>query len=112
TPPPASPLPPQAVPTPSWSPDGRQLVFSGGKGGLTDLYIVDRDGRNLRRLTNDRNGDNQPQWSPDGRTIAFVSDRGPQTDFDNLKFSRWQVSLYHPASGRGSVVPNPAVTKR
>jgi Tol biopolymer transport system component len=95
----------EGVTSPSWSPDGRQLVFSGSKGGLTDLYIVDRDGRNLRRLTNDRNGDMQPQWSPDGKTIAFASDRGPQTDFDNLKFSRWQISLYDMESGRISVLP-------
>jgi Tol biopolymer transport system component len=98
-------LPLEGVTSPSWSPDGRQLVFSGNKGGTTDLYIVDRDGRNLRRLTNDRNGDMQPQWSPDGRTIAFASDRGPQTDFDNLKFSRWQVSLYDLESGRVTVLP-------
>jgi Tol biopolymer transport system component len=98
-------LPLEGVTSPSWSPDGRQLVFSGAKGGITDLFVVDRDGRNLRRLTNDRNGDNQPQWSPDGKTIAFVSDRGPQTDFDNLKFSRWEVSLYDLETGRISVLP-------
>jgi len=81
-------------------------VFSGSKGGITDLYVVDRNGKNLRRLTNDRHGDLQPQWSPDGSTIAFASDRGPQTTFDELKFSRWQVSLYDVESGRVSVVPN------
>jgi Tol biopolymer transport system component len=98
-------LPLEGVTSPSWSPDGHQLVFSGSKGGITDLYVVDRDGRNLRRLTNDRNGDNQPQWSPDGKTIAFASDRGPQTDFDDLKFSRWQISTYDMESGRISTIP-------
>lgn len=101
-------LPLEGVTSPSWSPDGRQLVFSGSKGGLTDLYIVDRDGRNLRRLTNDRHGDMQPQWSPDGRTIAFASDRGPQTDWENLKFSRWQISLLDLESGRVTTIPGQA----
>jgi Tol biopolymer transport system component len=101
-------LPLEGVTSPAWSPDGRQLVFSGNNGGITDLYVVDRDGRNLRRLTNDRNGDMQPQWSPDGKTIVFASDRGPQTDFDNLKFSRWQISLYDMESGRISVLPGQA----
>src|SRR5688500_15307579 len=101
-------LPLEGVTSPAWSPDGRQLVFSGNKGGITDLYIVDRDGRNLRRLTNDRHGDLQPQWSPDGKTITFASDRGPQTDFEALKFSRWQISLYDMESGRVTVLPNQA----
>ena len=101
-------MPLEGVTSPAWSPDGRQIVFSGNKGGITDLYVVDRDGKNLRRLTNDRHGDLQPQWSPDGGTIAFASDRGRQTDFENLKFSRWQVSLYDVESGRVSVVPDQA----
>ena len=33
---------------PSWSPDDKQIVFSGTRGGITDLYIVDADGKNLR----------------------------------------------------------------
>lgn len=96
-------LPLETVSGPSFSPDGRQIVFSGGKGGITDLYVVDTDGKNFRQLTNDRYGDFQPQWSPDGKTIAFASDRGTQTDFNLLRFSKWQISLYDMGSGGISV---------
>src|SRR5207249_748494 len=57
-------LPIEGVTSPSWSPDGGQLVFSGNEGGLTDLYVVNADGSGLRQLTHDRNGDVQPSWSP------------------------------------------------
>ncbi|MDO8667086.1 MAG: basic secretory protein-like protein, partial [Gemmatimonadales bacterium] len=55
-----------AITNPTWSPDGQQLVFTGYDGGWSDLYVVDADGRNLRRLTNDRYADLMPSWSPDG----------------------------------------------
>ena len=90
---------------PSWSPDGRQLVLSGNTGGITDLYVVDRDGKNLRRLTNDKHGDLQPQWSPDGRYIAFASDRGPDADFSLLAIPKWRISVYDLESGRVDVLP-------
>ncbi len=51
---------------PAWSPDGRQLVFARGNGnpdpGATfDLFIINRDGTGLRRLTS--TGDaRQPTW--------------------------------------------------
>jgi len=85
--------------TPSWSPDGRQLVFTGFDGGLSDLFIVNRDGTGLRRLTTDKYADLQPAWSPDGKTIAFVTDRGGDTDFEDLRFGNLRIALYHLDSG-------------
>ncbi|MGH7717941.1 MAG: peptidase S9, partial [Gemmatimonadaceae bacterium] len=88
-------LPLEGVTGPSWSPDGTRLVFTGYTQGVTDLFIVNADGSGLERLTADRYGDLQPQWSPDGSMIAFASDRGARTDLDVLRFSPWQIAVYH-----------------
>jgi Tol biopolymer transport system component len=80
--------------TPSFSPDGKQIVFSGLDGGLSDLFIVNTDGTGLRRLTHDKYADLNPVWSPDGHSIAFVTDRGPGTDFETLQFSGPRIALY------------------
>jgi hypothetical protein len=82
------------ITTPSWSPDGSQVVFTGYSGGISDLYVVGRDGNNLRRLTNDKNADFHPVWSPDGRSIAFSTDRGEGTDFGTLQFGNWRIATY------------------
>ncbi len=87
-------VPLHGVTTPSWSPDGTQLVFTGYDGGFSDLFIVDADGANLRRLTNDRFADLHPSWSPDGRTIAFATDRGPHTDLRSLQVGPLSIGLY------------------
>jgi Tol biopolymer transport system component len=97
-----------AVTGPSYSPDDKRIVFSGTVGGVTDLYIVDADGKNLRRLTNDLYGDLQPSWSPDGRTIAFATDREPPTDITRLRFAKWQIALIDAETGQIQVVPNQA----
>ncbi|MCI0512678.1 hypothetical protein L0128_05660 [candidate division KSB1 bacterium] len=64
------------IASPAWSPDNKQLVFSGSNfGGLNDLYIVDLETNELRKLTNDFYEDRDPAWSPDGQNIVFCSDR-------------------------------------
>src|SRR5262249_51327999 len=79
-------VPLSGVTTPSFSPDGKRLLFSGLDGGLSDLFTMNIDGTDLRRLTNDKFADLHPVWSPDGTTIAFATDRGPHTDLAALKW--------------------------
>ena len=60
---------------PSWSPNGQQIAFASDRDGNFEIYVMDADGSNLRRLTNNGDRDVYPSWSPDGQQIAFVSDR-------------------------------------
>jgi Tol biopolymer transport system component len=92
-------VPLNGLTTPSWSPDGRQLVFTGYDGGLSDLFVINADGTDLRRLTNDKYADFHPAWSPDGKTIAFTTDRGPVTDFSMLRIGNLRLALYHLDTG-------------
>ena len=64
----------------AWRPDGRQLAFArrvrGRHGSLLyDLYLVDADGGDLRRLTHSRRA-TAPSFSPDGLRLAFVGVEG------------------------------------
>jgi Tol biopolymer transport system component len=59
---------------PAWSPDGSTLAFSRTLYGNQDIYLVNVDGSNLRRLTEDPGHDVLPTFTPDGQLI-FRSDR-------------------------------------
>lgn len=60
---------------PAWSPDGTRIAFWSTRDGNAELYIANRDGSNVRRLTTSPGIDESPTWSPSGTQIAFVSDR-------------------------------------
>ena len=49
--------------------------FIGDFGLSSEIYVMDADGKNTRRLTNNRKDDWAPSWSPDGERIAFAADR-------------------------------------
>jgi TolB protein len=58
-----------------YAPNGTRLAAVISVDGAPEIFTVDVDGRNLRRLTNHKAIDVSPTWSPDGARIAFVSDR-------------------------------------
>ncbi|HEX7238782.1 MAG TPA: hypothetical protein VF263_00840, partial [Longimicrobiaceae bacterium] len=57
---------------PAWSPDGRWVLFSSDRTGISDLYAYDLEGDRLLRVTRVLTGAFQPDVSPDGRWIAFA----------------------------------------
>ena len=52
-----------------------QIAFVSERDGNPEIYVMDADGENPRRLTNNRHEDWAPSWSPDGKRIVFFSDR-------------------------------------
>ena len=75
---------------PSWSPDGKRIVFSARREGhfenkfaiTYEIYVMNADGGNEERLTDNRKNDLRSVWSPDGKRIVFESDR--KGDFENF----------------------------
>ena len=50
--------------SPSWSPDGRHLVFSSTVEGKSQIYMIDADGKDLERITFTGTHNSAPSWSP------------------------------------------------
>jgi dipeptidyl aminopeptidase/acylaminoacyl peptidase len=89
---------------PTFSPDGRSLVFrrelglsrvieaKQGKGAATDIYRLDLESGALRNLTAEWDlvpGD--PAWSADGRSIAWAAEVGGETHRFRVAAARGRV---------------------
>ena len=60
---------------PVLSPDGKKIAYYGNINGNWDLYLIDADGQNQRRITTHSAYDGEPWWSPDSSKLVFTSNR-------------------------------------
>ena len=58
-----------------WSPDGKYLVYTGGRDNNFDIYKIPSSGGNEVRLTDAKALDDGPEYTPDGKYIYFNSAR-------------------------------------
>lgn len=63
------------VTNPVFHPTKDLIAFVSNIDGDADIFLVRRNGSELKRLTDNQATDINPVWSPDGERIVFVSDR-------------------------------------
>jgi Tol biopolymer transport system component len=68
------------------SPDGKRIVFTSLKDGDLEIYTMNADGSDVRRLTNTPGYDGGAWWSPDGKQIVYRANH--PTDSAELKIYR------------------------
>ncbi|RPD47218.1 hypothetical protein DNI29_13820 [Hymenobacter sediminis] len=84
----------------SYSPDGKSLVFSGVRGGQTDLYLLRAGSRTPEKLTNDVFDDVEPAFLPGGNGLVFSSNRwldsaGTAKGSFGTVVNNYDLYLYH-----------------
>ena len=82
---------------PAWSPDARKIAFHRDSGGNNvDIYIMNVDGSNIRRLTDTPGPDTLPTWTPDGRIV-----------FRSARSGSWAIYVMNAdSSGQKQIIAN------
>lgn len=87
--------------SPTWSPDGKQIAFVSDRNGELQIYVMNSDGSNLRRITSGGYS-TDPSWSPniDVNKIAFVRVEGAEANIYTINTDGSDEQRLTSGSGR------------
>ncbi len=80
---------------PRMHPNGLELAFTSYRDGNAEIYLMDREGNNLTRLTSDPSADLAPSWTTRGDGLVFASNRG----------GSFQIYFLNRTTGEASMLP-------
>src|SRR5210317_1299829 len=75
----------------TYAPDGKAILFESNRDGNWEIYLMNNDGTDQKRLTFDGGNDRRPSWHPDGKKIVFESDRTGQFELYVLQLADKQL---------------------
>ncbi|MDT0627382.1 amidohydrolase family protein [Alteromonas sp. W364] len=85
---------------PSFSPDGKQVAFISDRDGLSNVWVMDTNGENLRQITKEKsNLIHSPKWSPDGEYIVVT-----KGIMSRRSIPAGEIWLYHKSGGSGLAI--------
>lgn len=79
---------------PAWSADGKQIVCVVQKDGTDNLLLLDEEGKKIKDLTNNKNGEGvyAPHFSPDGKSIVYTTSRNHGRDLQIIDIESGQIT--------------------
>ena len=85
---------------PAVSPDGKTIAFISDRDGISNVWVMDIDGKNLRQVSKEKkNILHSPKWSPDGEYIAAT-----KGIMSSRSIPAGEIWLYHRTGGGGVVI--------
>lgn len=76
-----------------------RIAFANNKTGHKEIWVMDYDGENVKRLTNDRSISLLPRFSPDGRRLAYTGYKDGNPDLWMLDLETGHAKLFSDAQG-------------
>lgn len=82
---------------PAVSPDGKQIAFISDRGGISNLWVMNFDGSEMKQLSTEKNNlIHSPKWRPDGEYIAVT-----KGIMSSRSIPAGEIWLYHKSGGDG-----------